>query len=69
MSRFLAIAILLFVGVASGVLLWDGLAVGAGHGHPGAGRELRRARLQLVVGLAGFAIVLWIAFGLLTHAR
>lgn len=60
----LALGILAFVALASAVLLWDGLAEVAGHAPV---REHPRARL--VVGAIGFAVVLWLAFGLLTHAH
>ncbi len=69
MSRILVTAILAFVGIASGVLLWEGLAVGVTHGHAEPGREPWRARTRIVVGVTGLAIVLWIAFGLLTRVR
>jgi hypothetical protein len=67
-SGILAAAILVFVAIASGVLLWDGLAVAGAHGHPGAGREVRRAHARVVVGVIGLALVLWIALGILTRA-
>jgi hypothetical protein len=67
-SRILVAAVLAFVGIASGVLLWEGLAVGATHGPAVAGRERWRARARIAVGVTGLAIVLWIAFGLLTRA-
>jgi hypothetical protein len=69
MSTALMIGILVFVAVASGVLLWEGLAARAAEGHAGTGRDLRRARARLAVGAIGIAIVLWIALGLLTRAR
>jgi hypothetical protein len=47
------------------VLLWEGLAE-VRHGHA-AVREHARARL--LVGAFGFALVLWLAIGLLTRAR
>ncbi len=65
MSAVLAIGILAFMGVASAVLLWEGLSdVRQGHA---AAREHGRARV--VVGAVGFALVLWVAAGLLSHAR
>ncbi len=69
MSDILVAGILVFVGIASGVLLWEGLAVGVAHRHTETGRELRRARARLAIGAIGLAIVLWIAFGILTRAR
>lgn len=68
MSGILAAAILVFVGIASGVLLWDGLAVAGARGHPGADREVRRAHARVAVGVIGLALVLWIALGILTRA-
>ncbi len=68
MSRMLVAAILVFVAIASGVLLWEGLAVAATHGHPGMDREVRRARARAVVGVLGLAIVLWIGLGIITRA-
>lgn len=68
MSRILVAAALAFVGITSGVLLWEGLAYGAPHGLAEAVRERRRARARIAVGVTGLAIVLWIAFGLLTRA-
>lgn len=67
MSKILVIALLAFVGIASGALLWEGLALAAQR-HGGTGREGRHPRAMLAVGVIGVAIVLWIAFGILTHA-
>lgn len=68
-SAVLALAILAFVALVSGVLLWDGLAVEL-HGHGAAvGRQTRLARLRIAVGAIGFAIAAWVALGLLTHAH
>lgn len=67
MSKILVIALLAFVGIASGTLLWEGLALGVVQRHGGVG-EHRHARAMLAVGAIGVAIVLWIAFGILTHA-
>lgn len=68
MSRLLVTALLAFVGVASGALLWEGIAAGAAHGMPGARGVLHAGRARLVVGAIGLAAVLWIASGILTHA-
>lgn len=68
MSRILVAAILVFVAIASGVLLWEALAVGVAPRHQETGRGLRRARARLAVGVIGLAIVLWIALGMLTRA-
>jgi hypothetical protein len=67
-SGILGAAILAFVGIASGVLLWEGLAVATAHGHAGPDREVRRARARMAVGVLGLAIVLWIGLGIITHA-
>jgi hypothetical protein len=69
MSTALVIGILAFVAVASGVLLWEGLAARAAAGQAEAGRDLRRARARLAVGAIGIAIVVWIALGILTRVR
>ncbi len=61
----LAIGLLAFVGVASAVLLWDGLSE-LGHGHLAVHEH---ARARLLVGAIGFALALWLAIGLLSHAR
>lgn len=68
MSRVLVIATLAFLALASGVLVWEGLATGLGHGRALAGRALWRVRLRFTAGVIIFAIVLWIAFGIVTHA-
>ncbi len=67
-SRFLVAAILAFVGIVSGLLLWEGLAVATAHGRAGPDQEVHRARARVAVGVLGLAIVLWIALGILTHA-
>jgi len=67
-STLLVAAVLVFVGVASGALLWEALAVGVASGHSQMRRELRRTRARLAVGVIGLAIVLWIALGMLTRA-
>ena len=64
-SKILAFGIVAFIGVASAVLLWDGLAAEVGKG---AGPSWR-TRARLVVGGVGFAIALWVALGILTRAR
>ena len=65
LSVILAIGLLAFVGLASAVLLWDGLSeVRDGHA---AVHEHARARL--VVGAIGFALALWLAIGFLSHAH
>jgi len=67
-SRILVIATLAFLALASSVLVWDGLAMGVGHGRGFAPRDLRRVRFRFTVGVVVFAVVLWMAFGLLTRA-
>lgn len=69
MSQVLAAALLAFVAIGSGVLVWDGLATGVGGGRAEAAREVRRARARLAAGVVGLALAIWIALGLLTHAR
>lgn len=68
MSRVLLISILVFLAVASSVLVWEGLAMGMGRASAPAGRDLWRVRLRFAVGVIVFALVLWIAFGLVTRA-
>ena len=65
----LVAAILVFLAVASSVLVWDGLATGLAHGHELAHGELWRARLRFTTGVFVLAMVLWTGLGLLTHAR
>ncbi len=69
MSQVLAVAILVFVAIGSGVLVWDALAAGVGRHAAGSDSEIRRARVRLAAGVLGLALVLWVALGLLTHAR
>ncbi len=68
MSGFLVAGLLTFVGIASGVLLWEGLELRPVHGPRGSGHELRHARARLAAGAVGLAIVIWIASGILTRA-
>ncbi len=68
MSRIIATALLLFVGVASGALLWDGLALSLAHGRAGSDREVRQGRARVVFGAVGVGIAIWLISGLLTHA-
>ncbi len=63
----LAVAIVVFLGVVSAVLVFDGLA--AGLGGPADGRQRRRARLRFTVGVLGVALALWVGLGMLTHVR
>jgi hypothetical protein len=64
-SVILAIGLLAFVGLASAVLLWEGLSE-VRHGHAAVHEH---ARARLLVGAVGFALVLWLAIGLLSHAH
>jgi hypothetical protein len=66
LSRFIVSLLLLFLLVGSGVLLWDGLATTI-HGRAAALHD--HAKGRLAAGIIGFAIVAWIALGMLTHAR
>jgi hypothetical protein len=67
-SLVLATALLVFVGVASGVLVWDGLATGLGKRAAAAGVRVWRARLRFAIGVVGFGLALWFALGLLNRA-
>ena len=69
LSRILALAMAAFLLIASGVLLWEGLASTMMREHPKVSREVRDARLRLAIGLVGFAIALWIRLGMLTRPR
>lgn len=66
-TRLLALALVLFVGIASAVLLWDGLSAMTPGG--AAAHASWRTRARIVVGVIGFAIALWIVLGVLTHAH
>ncbi len=66
-SPVLAVAIVVFLGVVSAVLVVDGLASGLG-GEGSAGPRWR-ARLRFAVGVLGVAIALWVGLGMLTHAH
>ena len=68
-SRILAFAVLAFMALASGLLLWDGLATEFRRDRENAGRALRNARLRVAVGVLGLAIACWIGLGMITHAR
>ena len=66
-TRLLALAVVVFVGVASAILLWDGLAaIGPGDS---AAHASWRTRARIAVGVTGFAIAVWIVLGMLTHAH
>lgn len=65
LSVILAVGLLAFVGLASAVLLWEGLSE-ARHGHAALHAH---PRARLVVGAIGFAVALWLAIGLLSSAR
>jgi hypothetical protein len=67
-SPVLAVALVVFLGGASAVLVWDGLALGFGAAGGGTVAR-RRARLRLAAGVLGFALALWAGLGLLTHAH
>jgi hypothetical protein len=66
-SIVLGAAILVFVGIASGVLIWEGLASGLGR-RTAAGAPGWRVRIRFAIGVLGFGLALWIALGLLTRA-
>ncbi len=67
-TRLLALALVAFIGIASAILLWDGLA-GISPGGAAAAHAPWRARARITVGVLGFAIALWIVLGMLTHAH
>jgi hypothetical protein len=67
-SRTLALASLVFLAFASGVLVWEGLATGVGPRHALARGDVWRARFRFTLGMIVLAMVLWIASGLLTRA-
>ncbi len=69
MSGVLITAILVVLALASSVLLWEGLATGLHPGSTLARRDLWRVRFRFTAGALVFAVVLWIALGLLTHAH
>lgn len=65
MSVVFAMGLLAFVGLASAVLLWEGLS-GVRNGHAAVHEH---ARGRILVGAIGFALVLWLAIGLLSRAH
>jgi len=67
-TRLLAVALVAFIGIASAILLWDGLAGISSSGGATANAPWR-ARARMAVGVLGFAIALWIILGMLTHAH
>ncbi len=67
-SRILAVAIVAFVAVASGLLMWDGLAAEFTR-ERAEPREVWKTRARLAVGVVGFALAVWVGLGMLTHAR
>jgi len=67
-ARLLAFALVAFIGIASAVLLWDGLAEAAGGGEAAAHAPWR-ARARIALGVLGFAAALWVVLGMLTHAH
>ncbi len=68
-SSVLAAAIIVFLMVASAILVWDGLGAGLGKDRSATAGERWRARGQVVIGALGVAIALWAGLGILTHAR
>ena len=62
-------AVLVFLAIASGAVVWEALATGFASGHELAHAALWRARLRFTVGVFVLAMVLWVGLGLLTHAR
>ena len=68
LAQLLLLGILVFLVLGSGVLFWDGLALGFGHGHA-TGRALRLARARMVVGLLGVAFAVWLAAAWFARVR
>ncbi len=68
LSQFILFLLFLFLLVGSAILVWDGLATGFGHGRAAALHGADHARGRLAAGIVGFAITVWIALGMLTHA-
>jgi hypothetical protein len=68
LSQLLVFGVLVFLAVGSGVLFWDGLALGFGHGRSG-GASVRLARFRLIAGLLGVALAVWLAAGYLTRVH
>jgi hypothetical protein len=62
------LALVAFIGIASAILLWDGLA-GISAGDSAAAHPAWRARARVAAGVLGFAIALWMTLGMFTHAR
>lgn len=67
-GTILLAGILAFLLVGSGVLLWEGIAVGVVAPRGATPSELRRARVMLAVGGIAFSVTLWIALGMLSRA-
>lgn len=67
-SVVLVTALLTFVGIVSGVLVWEGLATGLGRKAAAPGTPVWRARVRFAIGVLGFGLALWAALGLLSHA-
>jgi len=65
----LAIAIVVFVGVASAILVWDGLATGFGRRAGVVARERHRALSRFAFGALGVVVALWLALGMITRVR
>ncbi len=66
-SPILAVAIVVFLGVVSAVLVFDGLAAGFDKDAPAGARW--KARLRFAVGVLGLAFSLWVGLGMMTHAH
>ncbi len=66
-GHILAGGIVLFVLVASGALIVSGLANGRS-ATSRAAQSRWRSRLQLAIGILGFAVSAWIGLGMITHA-
>lgn len=70
LSQILVFSILIFLAVGSGVLAWDGLALGFGRAHAGGSAAFHwRARVRLAAGLLGVALAIWLAAGYITRVH
>lgn len=67
-GTILLAGILGFLLIGSGVLLWEGIAVGVVAPRHATPAELRRARVMLAVGAIAFSVTLWITLGMLSRA-
>jgi hypothetical protein len=67
-TAVLAWAIVAFLGIASALLVWNGLAEEFAEEGLRAWPP-RRAWARILVGVIGLSLAVWIGLGMLTHAR